>query len=76
MSKFLKKILDFLPFDGSKFKAGALIALLGAISQLLPNVDLSMLLDMVKSNSTTSGLILAVIGLLHKKLKEEYGTSK
>lgn len=70
--KFLKKLLDYLPFDGSKFKLGSLLALIGAVTQLLPDIDLSSLVAILKTNPTTSGLVIAVIGLLHKKLKDKY----
>ncbi len=71
--KFLKKLLDYLPFDGSKFKIGSIIALIGAIRELVPDLDLQVIIDIVSSNPTTSGIVLALVGLLHKKLKEKYG---
>lgn len=75
MKTILKKILDFLPFDGSKTKISLIIAVIGVLKILFPSAAgfLSAIIDFI---GTDQGLVLAgavgtVAGLGHKKLKEK-----
>lgn len=75
MQKLVKKILDLLPFDGSKLKIAGWWTLFTALPQLIPGLDWKMVLQMILENPTKSGIIAAVLAALHKVLKLKFPES-
>ena len=65
--KALKKLLDFLPFDGSKAKIGVFLAALAAAG-----IDPVALAKEVAANHTPIGLIILAVGVAHKILKAKF----
>lgn len=66
--KQLEKVLSWLPFDGSKIKIGAFIALLGAAG-----IDPIALAKQVAANPSPIGIAIIALGVAHKLLKAKYG---
>lgn len=74
MIKLVEKILKLLPFDGSKTKLGALLALWGMLRNLVPDLDWVLVLEFVKSHPTPLGIVVFVLGILHRELKKKAPT--
>jgi hypothetical protein len=72
MGKILKKLLDLLPFDGSKAKLGVVGIVLGILQNVLPGAGLVELVQTVLQNPTKAGVIVSVVGFLHQLLKKKY----
>lgn len=75
MSKFLKAILDVIPFNGSKTTGGLLLAITGILSQVLPALDPAAIIAQVGAHPTAIGIGLAAIGAIHRILKAKYPTA-
>jgi hypothetical protein len=68
VEKQLKKILDLIPFDGSKTKLGLCLLAYCILKYYYPDLDLSQVWDVITSGLAPAvGIVLA--GLLHKWLK-------
>ena len=72
LAKRLKRILDRLPFNGSKLSIGALFIAIGQIGSLVPGLDIVELIKLILSNPTKAGIIAAVVGAVHKYLKARF----
>lgn len=71
MLKKLDKILALLPFNGDKLKLSGLFLLVAQIPQLLPGLDLKLLVSMVLENPTKAGVVAALVAVLHKIIKAQ-----
>lgn len=77
MKKIFKKILDALPFNGSKTKISIFVAILGVFRMIFPGSSeiINLIEQIIKSpeGMTLIGAIGSVISVYHKKLKRESG---
>jgi len=71
MLKKLNALLSLLPFNGDKLKLSGLFILLSQVTALIPGLDLKTLVLMILDNPTKSGIIAAVVTLLHKVIKAQ-----
>jgi len=71
MLKKLNALLSLLPFNGDKLKLSGLFILLSQVTALIPGLDLKTLVLMILDNPTKSGIIAAVVALLHKVIKAQ-----
>lgn len=75
MNKVVKKILDLLPFNGEKLKISLWWLVFTGLPQIIPGADIAELLKMIAENPTKSGIVAAILALLHKKLKIKFPTA-
>jgi hypothetical protein len=68
----LKKILDVLPFNGSKMKIGVILGLAAILQKFVPQLDL---VELVKSllgqNLDIFAVLTILIGAAHKLVKPD-----
>jgi hypothetical protein len=76
MLKKLDKILALLPFNGDKLKLSGLFLLVAQIPQLLPGLDLKLLVSMILENPTKAGVVAALVAVLHKIVKAQLPDSQ
>lgn len=73
MAKWLKALLDLLPFDGDKTKLGVftfIVAVIAQVHSLCPTCGLGDLVAALTADPISwLAVVTAVIGLFHKQLK-------
>lgn len=70
--KFLKKLLDTLPFSGDKLKISGWLALLAALQNYTQDIDFTSLIAFLASHPTPAAAATFIIALLHRYLKKKY----
>ena len=75
MKNILRKVLGWLPFDGSKTKIGLIVALFGVVKIVLPEFGPvgDAVVEFLRSDQGVAllGAITTAVGLFHKRLKKE-----
>lgn len=78
--EYLKKLLDYLPLNGSKRLIGVLIVIVTELAKMFPNTDYNFLLQAILETlqgydyvTLPIGMTTLVIGLVHWILKLAYG---
>lgn len=77
VQKLAKKVLDLLPFDGSKLKLGGLLSLFALLRHFVPGVDLwELVQQLLSAHLDKAAIITVLLGALHKALKAKYPAVK